>query len=444
MRDKYPPGPRDRFCGVTFVRPMRRDPLGFARRVAAEYGDFAYVRLGWVRLYFVNRPELIREVLVAKAKSFQKLTRQMKALRKIEGDGLVVAEGETWARHRPVVQGSFHTRHFPGYADTVTACVRRRLDGWRPDEPFDLVPEMNEMALEVIARIVFDVDLAAQATSLRNAVHEFREAMQSEASASINPPDWLPLPSKIRQKKALKVLDDLLWGLIRARQAAGGAGTEMLSQILAAVKQAGTGITDREVRDEVSTLFVAGHDTTSAASAWLFYALSQNPEAERRAIAEVDALGGKPLTHDDLPRLKYVEMVVKESMRMFPASAFLFGREALEAVELGGHTLKKGSWVFMSPFIVQRDPRYFPDPDVFDPERFAPGRADRLTPYSYIVFGAGARTCIGNTLATMELTLLAATVLQRYRLVLDQGPPDLELNIVLRPKGGLRMRAVPR
>jgi cytochrome P450 len=423
---------------------MRQDPLGFARRVAAEHGDFSYVRIGWVRLYFVNRPELIREVLVTKAKSFQKLTRQMKALRKIEGDGLVVAEGDTWARHRPVVQGSFHPRHFARYADTIVACVSRRLDNWQPNETFDLAAEMNELALEIIARIVFDVDVAAEATTLRNAVHDFRQAMQRESGAAINLPDWLPLPSKIRQRRALKVVDDLIWGLIRARKAEGGEGREMLSQILNAVKQAGGGISDREVRDEVSTLFVAGHDTTSAASAWLWFALSQNPEVERRAIEEVDALGDRPITHEDLPRLKYVEMVVKESMRMFPASAFLFGREALETVELDGFPVKKGSWIFMSPYIVQHDERFFPNPEVFDPERFAPGRADRLTPYSYIVFGAGVRTCIGNSMATMELVLLAATVLQRYRLTLEQEPPEAELEVVLRPKGGLRMKAIPR
>jgi len=440
----YPPGPRDRFFGATFHRPMRRDPLGFAVRVAREYGDFAFVRIGWVRLYFVNRPELVRDVLVTKAASFRKLGRQMRALRTVEGDGLVVAEGSTWARHRPVVQGSFHPRHFPRYADAVVTCTGRRLDQWRPGEPFDVAAEMNELALEVIARLVFNEDVADRAAALRDAVHEFRQAMQAEGGSMLVLPDWLPLPSKAKRRRAVRAIDDLIWALVRGRRTAGG-GDHMLGQILAAATdRPGLGITDREVRDEVATLFVAGHDTTSAALAWLWFALSQHPGVERRVVAEVDRLGPRPVRHADLPRLRFTEMVVKESMRLYPATAFLFGREVVADVELGGHTLRRGSWVFISPYIVQRDPRYFPDPEAFDPERFTPARADQIVPYSYLVFGAGPRTCIGNALATTELVLVAATVLQRYRLVLDQAPPEPEMEVVLRPRGGLRMRAEPR
>jgi cytochrome P450 len=445
MNGKFPPGPRDGLCGITFHGPLRADPLGFAMKIAREYGDFAAVRIGWVRLYFVSRPELIREVLATKVKSFPKLTRQMRALRKIEGDGLVVSEGSTWTRHRPAVQGSFHARHFGRFADTVVACTRRRLGRWRPGEPFDLSAEMNELALEIIARLVFDVDVADQAASLRDAVHIFRQAMQREVSSPLVLPNWLPLPGKIRQRRAVRAVDDLIWRLIRERRASGAARQDMLSQILAAAgEHPELDITDPEVRDEVATLFVAGHDTTSAALAWLWFALSQHPTVERRVLQEVDLLGNRPLGHADFPRLKYLEMVVKESMRLYPATGLLFGREAAEDVELGGYPVKRGSWLFIAPYVVQRDARYFPNPEVFDPERFAPGRVEQILPYTYIPFGGGPRICIGNSLATMELVLLAATILQQYRLTLDQPPPEMEMEIVLRPKGGLRMRAQPR
>ncbi|HEX3151003.1 MAG TPA: cytochrome P450 [Gemmataceae bacterium] len=445
MNTKYPPGPRDGRFGITFHQPMRRDPLGFAIHIAREFGDFAFARIGWVRLYFVNRPDLIRDVLVAKARSFRKLTRQMRSLRKIEGDGLVVAEGSMWARHRPVVQGSFHPRHFARYGDIVVESTRRRLDQWQIRRPFDLAAEMNELALEIIARLVFDVDLAGQARELRDAVHEFRQAMQGEGGSSIVLPDWLPLPSKRRQRRAIAKIDTLIWSLIRECQANGAAGDNMLSQILAAVAgRPDLGITDVEVRDEAATLFVAGHDTTSAALAWFWYALATNPDVEQRVLNEIDGLEDRPVEYADLPQLRYLEMVVKESMRLYPATAFLFGREAIEDVELGGCTLKRGSWVFMSPYIVQRNPDYFPDPDRFDPERFAPGRADQIPAYSYLVFGAGPRTCIGNSLATMEIVLLAATVLQRFRLRLDEQNVEPEMEVVLRPKGGLRMIAETR
>src|SRR5262245_20403135 len=218
MNKTYLPGPRDRLFGVTFQKPMARDPLGFAVKVAREYGDFAFVRIGWVRLYFVNRPELIREVLVTKAQSFRKLTRQMRSLRKVEGDGLVVAEGSTWSRHRPIVQGSFHPRNFARYADAVVACTRQRLDRWRPGEPMDLAAEMNELALEIIARLVCAEDMGDRATALRDAVHRFRQAMQGDGGSVFVLPDWLPLPAKIRQRRAVREIDDLVWNLVHDHQ----------------------------------------------------------------------------------------------------------------------------------------------------------------------------------------------------------------------------------
>ncbi len=445
VSDKYPPGPRDGCFGVTFHGPMRADPLGFAVKVAREFGDFAFVRIGWVRLYFVNRPELVREVLVTKMRSFQKLTRQMRALRKIEGDGLVVAENPIWGRHRPVVQGSFHHRHFARYGEIVVECTRQRIQRWRPGEPFDLAADMNELALEIIARLVFDIDLTEQAPTLRDAVHEFRQAMQREVSGIVALPDWLPLPSKIRERRALRKTDELIWSLLRKRQAAGASGQDMLSQILlAAAARPDLDITDPEVRDEAATLFVAGHDTTSAALAWFWYSLTSNPTVQQRVIEEVDRFGGRPIGPADLPQLKYLEMVVKESMRLYPATGFLFGREAIEDVELGGYKIKRGSWIFISPYIVQRDPANFPEPEKFDPERFAPGRLDEIPPYSFLMFGAGPRTCIGNSLAVTEITLLAATVLQRFLPTLAQPQVEPEIEIVLRPKGGLQMIAVPR
>lgn len=445
MNRQTPPGPRDGLFGLTFFGPIRNDPLGFAMRVAREHGDFAVVRIGWARIFFVNRPELIREILVTRMKSFRKLTRQMRSLRKIEGDGLVVAEGTTWARHRPVVQGSFHARNFGRAAEIIVEFTQRRRGRWRSGEPFDLAEEMNELALEIIAKLVFDVDLTEHATRLRDAVEVFRKYMQAEGGSPLVLPDWLPLPGKIRQRRAVREVNELIWPLIRERRASGTVRPDMLSQILAAADQhPELGVTDAEIRDEVATLFVAGHDTTSAALAWFWYALSQHPEVERRVLREVDALGQRPVRYDDYPRLKYLERVVKESMRLYPASGFLFGREAVEKVELGGCTIKPGDWIFISPYVVQRDPRNFPDPERFDPDRFSPERIDDIPPYANITFGAGPRVCIGNSLATMEIVLLAATVLQKYRLELDQAPPVPEMTVVLRPRGGLRMRAQPR
>ncbi len=306
---------------------------------------------------------------------------------------------------------------------------------------------MNELALEIIAKVVFGVDLVEQATRLRDAIHVARVSMQKEMSNIVTWPDWLPLPGKLRQRRALRTLNNLIWDLIRERRASAETGNDMLGQMLAAAAKLQTAapITDAEIRDEATTLFVAGHDTTSATMAWFWYVLSQNPEVEQRAVAEVfAALGGRSPAYEDLPKLKYLEMVVKESMRLYPASSLLFGREAAHDVELGGYTLRRGSWVFISPYVVHRNPLYFKDPQTFDPLRFSPQRSDEIPPYAYIPFGGGTRVCIGNAFALMEMVLLAATVLQRFHVRLDQPEPEMELEIVLRPKGGLRMVAQRR
>lgn len=447
MDRTYPPGPRDGLFGITFFGPGKAAPLAFVTNIAREYGDFAFVRIGWVRLYLVNRPELIREVLTTKVKSFRKVGRQMDALRKIEGEGLVVSDGEVWTRHRPVVQGSFHARHMKDYAEIVVNHTLRRMERWSNGVAFDLATEMNELALEIIAKVVFGVDLTEQATRLRDAIHVARATMQQEMSSMFVLPDWLPLPGKIRQRRALRVVDSLIWELIRARRASTETRDDMLGQMLAAASRIRNGppITDAEIRDEATTLFVAGHDTTSATMAWFWYVLSQHPEVEQRICAELEAaLGDRPPTFADLPNLKYLEMAVKESMRLYPASSMLFGREAVEDVELGGYKVRRGSWIFIAPFVVHRDSNCFRDPETFDPLRFSPERINNIPPYAYIPFGGGPRICIGNAFALMEMVLVAATVLQRYHISLDQAPPEMELEVVLRPKGGLRMRATHR
>ncbi|MBX7103322.1 MAG: cytochrome P450 [Gemmataceae bacterium] len=440
MQAKYPPGPRDGRLGISFYKPFRADPLAFAVDVAEKYGDFTFVRLGWVRLYFVNRPELIRDVLATKVKSFRKLGRQMRSLRKIEGEGLVVSEGTTWSRHRPVVQGSFHGRHFGGHGNVVVEYTQRRMERWTAGEPINIADEMNELALEIIAKIVFDVDLSDDAARLRDAVHSFRTEMQKEVSGSVHLPDWLPLPGKIRQKRAVQVVNDLIWSQIRERRTSDVPRNDMLAQMLTAASAAPVPISDAEIRDEAATLFVAGHDTTSAALAWFWLTLMQNPLVEERVLREIGTvLGGRTPTAADVPKLHYLERVVKESMRLYPAAAFLFGREAIEDVEIGGFTISKGSWVFIAPYVVHHDARNFPDPEVCDPERFAPGRIEQIPAYAYIPFGGGPRICIGNALATMQIILMAATVLQKYRVTLAQPTPEHEMEVVLRPKGGLRV-----
>jgi cytochrome P450 len=424
--------------------------MAFLQWMFENYGDFTYIRLAWVRMYFVNRPGLIREVLTVKMKSFRRLPKQMNALRRIEGDGLVVSEGETWSRHRPVVQGIFHQRYLSHHAGVYVGYTQRRMAEWKPETPFDLAEEMNQLALQIIAKLIFDVEMFDEASRLRREMHIFREAMQAELSSPLYK---LYFIRRRRQGRAIAEVNALLWRFIREHRTAMAAGEpkhDMLGMILkmADAMTSSPKLSDEEIRDEIATLFVAGHDTTSAALAWFWYVLAKHPEVEAKAIAEVDAvLGDRPATYDDAGKLDYLERVVKESMRLYPAAAFLFGRQAIEDVELGGHTLRRGAWVMMSPFVVHRNPANFADPLTFDPDRFTKQREKEIAPYSYIPFGGGSRICIGNSLAMTEILLLAATVLQKFRIVFAEPPRaevDLRVEVVLRPVGELMMKAVPR
>jgi cytochrome P450 len=448
MKQSTPPGPLVVRYGLfdPHLYKLQHDPIGFAREIFSEYGSYTYVRFAMNRIYFINRPELIREILTTKMKSFRRLPKQMNALRKIEGDGLVVSEGAIWKRHRPVVQGIFHHNHFAHHGEVITQITQKRLERWQPNVTFDLCEEMNQLALLITAKLVFDIDLEKEAEQLRVAVHQFRDAMQAEVT---NPFYWFEFGKRRRQRQAINEINELLWKLIRAHKADAVPKSDMLGMIITAARNlpADVPFTDDEIRDEVSTLFVAGHDTTSAALAWFWYCLASNPDVEKKVIQEIDEkLEGRLPTYADLPKLKYLELVVKESMRMYPAASFLFGRQAIEPVELGEFTLPKNAWVIMSPYIVHHDPSVYPEPEKFDPERFTAERIGEIPPYAYLPFGGGSRVCIGNSMAMMEIILLGAIVLQKYRIEFDpsQTSIELEVEVVLRPKGGLKMKAVPR
>jgi cytochrome P450 len=309
----------------------------------------------------------------------------------------------------------------------------------------DVAQAMTQLTLSIIARTLFDVEVSGQAAELGAAVRVLAEELLKDLSSFLLLPDWLPLPGKLRKRRALRTLDNLIWGIIRQRRASGVDKGDLLSMLLLAVDEEsdGTGMTDRQVRDEALTLFNAGHDSTAAGLAWVWYLIARHPEVEARLLAEVrDVLGERTATYEDVARLRYLEMVLKESLRLYPPTVALFIREALEPVELGGYPVAKGDWVYLFPWVTQRDGRFFEEPEKFDPERFAPGRAEKIPQYAYFPFGGGPHVCIGNTFAQMEMALIVATVQQQYRLELapDQGPVEPELHVAIRPRGGLRVR----
>ena len=440
----HPPGPQDRFFGIGLIRRFRAQPLEFITQLARDHGDLAYLRLGPLRTYFVFRPTLIREVLVSKHKSFRRPPMAIKPLRQIDGNGLVLSEGELWRRQRRLVQPAFSPKRFDRYAQVIVDNTQRMIDRWQDQQSLDIAEEMTSLTLHIIAKTLFDVEIGSQVEELGRAVRVLSQTVFAESGNPLTLPDWFPTASKRRKRQALRTLDELAWRLIRERRAAGDDRGDLLSMLLMAVDEEGDGqgMTDVQVRDEAVTLFNAGHDSTAAALAWIWYLIARHPAVESELIEEIDgALAGRTPNYTDVARLPYCEMVVKESLRLYPPTWTLLPREAVERVELGGYQVPRGAWVYVFPWVTQRDPRYFEHPEKFDPRRFAPGRTDEIPPYAYFPFGGGPRVCIGSAFATMEMVLILASVLQRYRVRLAAGHAEVrpEPLIAIRPRGGLRV-----
>ncbi len=446
---RYPAGPRDCCFGFMLARRLRRTPLEFITEIGREYGDMAYFRMGPIRVYMINDPQLIREVLVTKHKSFRRPRMLVRPLAKIDGNGLVLSEGDFWLRQRRLVQPAFATKRFEQYAQVIVQYTERMLAGWSARPSLDVADEMTRLTLAIIAKTLFDVELADQAAQLGEAVRVVSESYVREAASPLPLPDWLPTPGKRRKRQAIRRLDHLVWKIIRERRASGQDHGDLLSMLLMAVDHEGDGrgMTDRQARDEAMTLFNAGHDSTAAALAWIWYLVAGHPQVEAHMVDEIDqVLAGQRANFSDVPRLPYVEMVVKEALRLYPPTWAMFPREATTVVEVGGYTIARRSWVYVFPYVTHRDPRYFENPEKFDPERFASGRVDKIPQFAYFPFGGGPRVCIGNTFAMMEMILIVAGVLQKFRLKLsaDQGAVEPEPLIAIRPRGGLRLAISPR
>jgi cytochrome P450 len=449
MTRRYPPGPKDWCLGFRVAQRFRRDPLSFISDLARSYGDIAYFRMGPVQAYLINQPALIRETLVTKHKSFRRPEWVIGPLRRLDGNGLVLSDGEFWRRQRRLVQPAFSTKRFDGYAQVTVDYTRRMLARWSVGQAFDITSDMTRLTLEIISKTLFGLEVTGRASGLGDAVRVISETFVQEAGNPLQLPDWVPLRNKRRKRQALRTLDGLAWSIVRERRASGEDRGDLLSMLLLAVDEEGDGggMTDLQVRDEAITLFNAGHDTSAAALAWIWYAVASHPDIQDKLAEESAAvLGDRAATYADVAHLSYTERVVKESLRLYPPTWAMVPREAVEEVELGGYQLPRGSWVYIFPYVTHHDPRFFENPQVFDPDRFAPGRVEAIPQYAYIPFGGGPRVCIGASFATMEMVLIVASVLQQFRVKLASGQGAVEPQplIAMRPKGGLWIELEPR
>lgn len=442
MAKQYPPGPKAVMWGMNLARRFSTDPLVFAEELKAYDSRLVHYRLGPYHGYAPMHPEIVHEIMVKQAKKFHKMTRQKEVLGKFDGNGLVNSDGDFWRRQRKMIQPAFHSKRISGYADTMVKYTRKAVDQWQPGQVLNIGHTMEHITRDIVTKALFDADVSAESRRIGEIIQTLQEMAFREMSALISLPDWMP--HKRHEQQAIREIDRIIHRIIAERRAAPDTDRgDLLSMLLQARDDKGQGMTDQEVRDEAVTMFIAGHETTATAMAWMWYLIARHPEVEAKLLAEVDALGGKIPTFEDVPKLKYALQVFKETMRLYPPT-WMLPREAAEEVEIGGYTLPKGAYIHIFPFLLHRDERFFDEPLKFDPDRFAPEREAQITPYAYLPFGGGPRVCIGNSFAMMEVQLMMATILQRYRLISapGQGEPELEPLIVLQPAGGIQMQAV--
>jgi cytochrome P450 len=434
-----PPGPKGEFL-IGHIRQFRNDPLDFLLSNMLTYGDVAHLRFGPRRVYQLNNPDDIQYVLVKAADKFYKSPMLKRATRKAIGEGLLTSEGDFHKRQRKMVQPAFHHNRIANYADVMVDYTAQMLDRWESGQQQDMHHEMMRLTMQIVAKTLFDTDVASDMDAIGQAISIGIEAASERITKPLSLPEWIPTQRNIERRKAAEVVAKTVLNMIDARRESGEDRGDLLSMLLMGQDENGEGMTDKQVYDEVVTLFIAGHETTANALAWTLYLLAQHPEVEAKLVDELQTvLGGRTPTMADLGQLRYTDKIFKESMRLYPP-AWVITRQAIENVTIGGYEIPAGSVVLMSPYVIHRHPDYWDEPKKFMPERFAPGWEDRTPKYAYFPFGGGPRICVGNQFAMMEANLVLATIMQRCSVSLAPGQQvEIEPLVTLRPKHGIPM-----
>lgn len=440
-----PPGPKGNFI-LGSISQFSPDPLKFLVDTAQTYGDISFIRLLNLNVYLLAHPDYVREVLVSKAKSFQKDELDVRILGAFLGNGLVTSNGEFHKRQRRLAQPAFHMKRITSYADVMVNFTNEMLDEWRSGETRDIADDMMRLTMYIVSKTLFDADVKEVAELAGNAVHDMQGVSNRRYRMPIDIPAWIPTKDNRITKRAVADLNGVIEQIIAERRASNEDKGDLLSMLMLSQDEDGSQMTDQQLRDEVVTLFAAGHETTSNLLSWTWYLLSEHPDIEAKLHEELDSvLSGRAPSLADLSDLPYTLMVIKEAMRLYPPAWILNGRVALEDVEMGGYTIPKGSRVFIAPYVMHRLPQYFSEPNEFRPERWTPEFEATLPKYTYIPFGGGARVCIGNNFAMMEAHLILATIAQRFMLTVEPNFPVVpNPQITMSPEFGLLMQVQER
>ncbi|SPP63646.1 cytochrome P450 [Nitrospira lenta] len=420
------------------------DKLGFLSRCVATYGDVIKLKIG-EPTFLLNHPDDIKHVLVLNPDNYGKSPRMTSARgRKLSGAGLLTSVGPEHLRQRRMMQPVFYRKTVESFSRIITEGVEEMLARWADGMELDLEGEMMGLVQRNIVKTLLGVDADHDLPALLDAVTIRRQYMEHVFFSPL--PEWVPSRIGWRYRRAMHRIDAIVMGAIQARRARPADTKDLLSLLLCAKYDDGTAMTDHQVRDEVVTLLVTGYETIGEALTWTSYLLSQHPAIAAKCFAEVDAaIGGRPPGVEDLPKLPYLGMVLAESMRLYPPT-WIFIRIAQEEDTLpSGAVIPAGSKIYLCQYVMQRHPRYFPDPERFDPERFTDTAKKERPQFAYFPFGGGSRVCIGEHFAKMEATLILASLAQRFRLSLVPGQTIVpEPTMTLHPRNGIRMRVEQR
>ncbi len=429
---------------MELIARFRSDRLGFLLDLAS-YGDVSHLELQGRHFYLLNHPDLIQDVLVTNDRLFIK-SRALQVAWRLLGEGLLTSEGDIHLRQRRLVQPAFHRQRMAAYSEVMASYAARSSERWSAQGAgltVDMSEEMMRLTLAIVSKTLFDADVEGEAQEIGKALTEALHGLSRTLLPGGEMLEKLPLPGNQRAEEARQRLDATIYRLIRERRASGEDRGDLLSMLLAARDEDGKeadGMSDQQVRDEAMTLFLAGHETTANALTWTWYLLSQNSVEERQLHAEVDrVLGGRIPTMDDITNLPYTRMVLSEAMRLCPP-VYAIGRQAIEDYGVRGYVVPAGSTIFLSQYVMHRDPRYWFDAERYDPNRWTPEAQARRPKFTYFPFSAGPRVCIGEGFAWTEGILVLATLAQRWQARLVLGHPVTpEPLITLRPKFGMRM-----
>ncbi len=446
MQTLTPPGPQSALLGWDLLARLRSNPLAYLMDTAHQYGDITYAHVMGLHVYLLNNPDYIHEVFVTQASKFYKWKGSEKRLgESLLGNGLIRNDGESWKRQRRLVQPSLHAKRIEAYGQIMVENTLRMLESWQDGETRAIDVDMMKLTLSVLTKSLFDVDSSQEAEDIGEALDILQRLLPMQAQAFISLPDWVPTPMNRKLQAATQKLDEIVVRIINRRRSEPTEKGDLLAMLITAGDDDGTRMSDKQLRDEVMTLLIAGYETAASTLTWLWYLLSQHPDIEAKLHQEVDSVLANQLpTVQDLARMPYVDMIVREVLRCYPP-AWLVGRQPIEDVLIGPYCIPTGSLILISPYLTHHTAAYFAEPDRFMPERFEENAPQPYPRHAYFPFTDGPRICAGNAFAMMEARLVLALISQRFRLSLVPGQKiELAPGVTLRSRYGMQMRVERR